>query len=634
MVDSVPFAASNPHHLAQGGHTPLPVLLLPVNGGVAARERTLRSLETQSVHVSVCAAVGDVPAVAEYVAVLVTGVSLDMTACERAVWFLAARPDVRCVTGAIAGVGDGGPCLESAIQFVVIRASSIRALLAPGDALHAATALALVIGVHRRDQRGAGWLSEPVIVEQVEAAVLTRLVAEAQSAVHALGVEIGALTDLRPSSLAMEPLQRLTCATRPGLRVQLAPASGMRVLALLQGFPMGGYTAFNADLLPRLSAAGHAVTTCTTEWWRTEWQLDRVRAVAPDIHHAHGIVPQSAVPAYIDWLIASRGIDVVLLSHSYLGFHLLPYLRARHPDVAFVDYVHTDWFERGMYGSYATMAARWESQLDAQLTTSHALTSELTSAGCDAAALHTAHIGIDTAAWTCSGPRLQAVRRSLGAATDTLVLLFSGRISPEKRPHLAVDVAAALVAEGRDVMLVFAGGGPLLHATHDRAAMRGLGERCKFLGEVDETTLRLIYAASDVFLAPSEIEGIARSLYEAMAMGCVPVVSDVGGQRELVVPGTGTLVPAARDDAALYVDGVRPWFDRAARAGASAAARAQIVAHFDAPRTVHTVGETLALACHRRQERQDVLPSAMAEELAVMSLEVIRRHAQQMAVAS
>ena len=626
MVHSVPLTAADSHHLTPEGIAPLPVLLLPVQGGVAARERTLRSLATQSVQVSVCAAVGDVPTAAEYVAVLVAGVVLDTTACERAVWFLATRPDVQCVTGAIAGVADGGPCLESAIQFVMMRASSIRALLAPCDALHAATALALVIGVHQRDQRGAGWLSEPVILSQVEAAILTPLVAEAQSAVNALGVEAGALIDLRPSGLPMEPLQRLACVTRPRLRVQRAPAPGMRVLALLQGFPMGGYTAFNADLLPRLSSAGHAVTTCTTEWWRTEWHLDRVREVAPDIHHAHAIVPQAAVPAYIDWLIASRGIDVVLLSHSYLGLHLLPYLRARHPDVAFVDYVHTDWFEQGMYGSYATMAAHWEGQLDAQLTTSHALTSELTRAGCQGAALRTAHIGIDTAAWAHSGPRLESVRRSLGAAADTLVLLFSGRISPEKRPHLAIDVASRLVGEGRDVILVFAGGGPLLQATHDRAKTLGLGERCKFLGEVDETTLRLVYAASDVFLAPSEIEGIARSLYEAMAMGCVPVVSDVGGQRELVVPGTGTLVPAARDDAALYVDGVRPWFERAARTAASAAARAQIVAHFDTPRTVKTVCETLALACYRRQERQDVLPPAMAEELAVLSLDVIRRH--------
>jgi glycosyltransferase involved in cell wall biosynthesis len=136
-----------------------------------------------------------------------------------------------------------------------------------------------------------------------------------------------------------------------------------------------------------------------------------------------------------------------------------------------------------------------------------------------------------------------------------------------------------------------------------------------------------VYAASDVFIAPSEIEGIARSLYEAMAMGCIPVVSDVGGQRELVVPGTGSLVPADGDDATRYVDGVRPFLDRASRERASAAARAHIVSTFDTQRTVAIVCDTLMRARVRRVSRQEVLPAALAEEFAVLSLEIIRRHA-------
>ena len=111
-----------------------------------------------------------------------------------------------------------------------------------------------------------------------------------------------------------------------------------------------------------------------------------------------------------------------------------------------------------------------------------------------------------------------------------------------------------------------------------------------------------------------------------MAMGCIPVVSDVGGQRELVVPGTGSLVDASADDAAPYVDGVRPWLNAAARAAASAAARAHIATHFDSAQTVATVSDTLQLARTRRRTRQAVLPAAMADEFAVLSLEIIRRH--------
>ena len=604
----------------------LPVLVLNSGGAAAARARTVHSLAAQSVEVRVCATLNDIVADGDDFAVFVlAGTVLDVTACERAVWFLATRPTVLCVTGATADAANESGALASAQQFLVIR-TAVAARLLADSVLHAATAIALVIGVRRESGRGAGWISEPVIRSPADGDLLASLSVEVRVALQQLQLEDAALIDSAAGGVPLAPQQRLMCVTRPALHACVAPANGLRILALLQGFPMGGYTAFNADLLPRLAAEGHAITTCTTEWWRTDWRLDRVRAASPDIHHAQAVVPPAAVPAYVDWLIASRKIDVVLLSHSHLGYHMLPYLRARHPRVAFVDYVHTDWFESGMYGSYATMAARWEGELDAQLATSDALVAQLIGNGCAADALRTAHIGIDTTTWQHTGDRLADVRATIGASATTLVLLFAGRVTPEKRPHLAVDVAAALLAEGHDVQLLVAGGGPLLQAVHDRAVTGGIADRVKLLGELDEQTLRHVYAASDVFLAPSEIEGIARSLYEAMSMGCIPVVSDVGGQRELVIAGTGSLIDASRDSAEPYIVGVRPWLDPVVRMKASTAARAQIVAHFDSARTVRIVSDTLQLARQRRQARQTVLPRAIADELAVLSIEVIRRH--------
>jgi hypothetical protein len=55
------------------------------------------------------------------------------------------------------------------------------------------------------------------------------------------------------------------------------------------------------------------------------------------------------------------------------------------------------------------------------------------------------------------------------------------------------------------------------------------------------------------------------------------------------------------------------------------------VTHFDSARTVQIVSDTLALARVRRAARQQSLPSAMAEEFAVMGCDVIRRHVIQAA---
>jgi glycosyltransferase involved in cell wall biosynthesis len=53
-------------------------------------------------------------------------------------------------------------------------------------------------------------------------------------------------------------------------------------------------------------------------------------------------------------------------------------------------------------------------------------------------------------------------------------------------------------------------------------------------------------AATDIFFLPSQWEGIALTLFEAMAMQLVPVAADVGGQRELVTPDCGFLISQAR----------------------------------------------------------------------------------------
>jgi len=610
----------------------LPVLLLHHGVEASMHTRSEASLQRQTVETVMLRSMADLATCShEFVVLLVAGTELDATACERAVWYLHTHASVACVSGASTVPGTESPELVAMQQFVVTRSAVAREFLAVDDRVTPATAIALAIGILARTGRGAGWLSEPVIAQHTDAGVLRSIDGSARAALQQLQLQPSMLVAHDANAVPSVPLQSLTVVAAPALRVRAPAVRGERILVLLQGFPMGGYTAFNADLLPRLVACGHGVTTCTTEIWRTDWRLDQVRAAAPDIHHAHAVVPGASVPAYVDWLISTRGISVVLLSHSYLGFHMLPWLRARHPGVAFVDYVHTDWFEASMYGSYATMAARWESQLDAQLGTSHALVAQLTSGGCEPDGVRAAHIGIDTALWQHNGPRLADVRGSFGATQDTLVLLFAGRVSPEKRPLLAIDVMAQLLGEGHDVVLVMVGGGPLLRAAVDHATALGVRGRLHLLGELDEHTLRHVYASADVFIAPSEIEGIARVLYEAMAMGCVPVVSDVGGQRELVVPGTGCLVDASGRDAGPYVDGVRPFLNVAVRTAAAAAARAHIVTHFDSARTVQIVSDTLALARVRRAARQQSLPAAMAEEFAVMGCDVIRRHVIQAA---
>jgi hypothetical protein len=67
----------------------------------------------------------------------------------------------------------------------------------------------------------------------------------------------------------------------------------------------------------------------------------------------------------------------------------------------------------------------------------------------------------------------------------------------------------------------------------------------RLLGSVPTDDMGAVMSACDLFFLPSRWEGIALSIFEAMAMELVVVGADVGGQRELVTPDCGVLLPVA-----------------------------------------------------------------------------------------
>ena len=125
-------------------------------------------------------------------------------------------------------------------------------------------------------------------------------------------------------------------------------------------------------------------------------------------------------------------------------------------------------------------------------------------------------------------------------------LVHAGAFDGRKGQELVVDLLARLVSRGTDATALFLGDGPQRPAVEERAAAAGLRERCEFRGEVaGPTAVSSGLAASHILLLPSESEGAALVLAEAMAAGCVPVAHDVGGCAEVLDGGAGgRLVPS------------------------------------------------------------------------------------------
>jgi glycosyltransferase involved in cell wall biosynthesis len=122
-----------------------------------------------------------------------------------------------------------------------------------------------------------------------------------------------------------------------------------------------------------------------------------------------------------------------------------------------------------------------------------------------------------------------------------LRLLFLGRIEDQAKGVLWLPAILGQLPD--NVTLTVAGTGPDLPRLVKLCA--GLGERVRFLGAVSPDEVPALLSAHDVLIAPSRYEGFMIALVEAMARGCVPVASRIGGVTDAIVEhgNSGLLFP-------------------------------------------------------------------------------------------
>lgn len=142
----------------------------------------------------------------------------------------------------------------------------------------------------------------------------------------------------------------------------------------------------------------------------------------------------------------------------------------------------------------------------------------------------------------------ERVRDTLGIPCRTRVIISVANLEPRKRYDVFVDAAATVCRRERDVLFLIAGVGEMEEIIRARISANGVQDRVLLLGRRDDVPGLL--AASDIFVQTSQLEGLSRSLIEAMYAGLAVVATRVNATEELVKDGkTGTLVPAGNGDA-------------------------------------------------------------------------------------
>jgi glycosyltransferase involved in cell wall biosynthesis len=121
------------------------------------------------------------------------------------------------------------------------------------------------------------------------------------------------------------------------------------------------------------------------------------------------------------------------------------------------------------------------------------------------------------------------MRERAGIPGDSIVLLYAGRISPEKNVELLPAFMEILAQDSeKDYRLLVAGAGPQADWLREETAKK-IPNKIVQLGHLDKETLSDYYANADVFVHPNPREPFGIAPLEAMASGTATLAPNAGG---------------------------------------------------------------------------------------------------------
>ena len=145
------------------------------------------------------------------------------------------------------------------------------------------------------------------------------------------------------------------------------------------------------------------------------------------------------------------------------------------------------------------------------------------------------------------GKVAQAFYHRYHLPTDRPVVLYVGRIDPEKRLELAIQAFRQTLAKVPDALMVIVGDGVDKARLQKLVQKQRLEDSVKFMGKILPPDLYDFYRLGTVFITASEIETQGIVLVEAAAAGLPLIAVDKGAVNEICLDGKNGFLCQSRD---------------------------------------------------------------------------------------
>jgi len=149
--------------------------------------------------------------------------------------------------------------------------------------------------------------------------------------------------------------------------------------------------------------------------------------------------------------------------------------------------------------------------------------------------------------------QVRQLRQSLNISDITLCLGTVARLDPIKNHSMMLNAFRRVLDRGVDAKLIIVGDGEMRPTIEGLIKKLALDEHVIMTGYQDNPSHYL--ALMDIYLLSSLSEGTSMTLLEAMSIGKPCVVTDAGGNPEIIEHKVNGLV-TANDDAAAFAEGI------------------------------------------------------------------------------
>ena len=319
----------------------------------------------------------------------------------------------------------------------------------------------------------------------------------------------------------------------------------INILMIIPWMLTGGADRFNFELIKRLNKDEFNVTIITTEPSVNKLRQEFEKYVT--VYDLTTFLDQKNWLSFINYIIEKENINLLFNTNSEYGYSILPYLKAKNPNIPILDYVHMEeWYWKN--GGYARNTASCTSVIDKTLVcnknTENILKEHFNKKENE---VETIYIGVDEERFNPKNYNKEKLLKKYNLENNKkIVISYICRITEQKRPFLLLEIIKQIVQKRDDIVFLIVGEGNLLNKLKQHVEKYRLENFVKFMGNINTPTE--IYAISDITINCSIKEGLALTSYESLAMGVPVISSNVGGQSELINEKVGKIVPCIQKE--------------------------------------------------------------------------------------